>query len=149
MKPSRRHFLRAGAGALVAALTVAGYIWLRPTAPPLILENVDLGPPRAAGDLQPLAPLGDQTGPPRAMRWRPDPEAATYRILLFDEKLDAIAVWDSDRARPELNLTEAQRELLRPGPRYAWQVEARGPRGQALGRSAMASFRIAATSPAR
>jgi hypothetical protein len=148
MKPTRRHLLRAAAGVLVAALTIIGYIWLRPTAPPLILEDVDLGPPRAAGDLEPLAPLGDLTGPPSVMRWRPDPEAASYRILLFDEKLDSVAIWDSERAQPELTLTEAQRALLRPGTGYAWQVEARGPLGQALGRSALASFRITATPPA-
>ena len=149
MTPTHRHFLRAAAGVLVATITISGYMWLRPTTPPLILEDVDLGPPRAAGDLEPLAPLGDQAGPPTVMRWRPDPEAATYRILLFDEKLDSVAIWDSDRPQPELTLAGPQRALLQPGRRYAWQVEARGPLGQALGRSALASFRVAAVPPAR
>jgi hypothetical protein len=104
-------------GGLAAAVLVAGIaIWPSLVLPPRPdPDALRAGSPAA---LAPIAPSGRIQAPPARFRWRGLPDAAAYRVVLFDARGEP--VWTSAEVA-EPTCPWPSKLPLEPGT-YSWQV---------------------------
>ncbi len=137
--------LRMAAGiGLLTSIALFSYVWLgRP------IPEEDLGEFRGAAALELSEPIGETLDPPEMLRWGAHPQAASYRVILLDSRMDEVWRRETPEATPELRLDEEARAVLRPGAWFTWQVVALGPLGQEIARSPAGHFMIAPGPPTR
>ncbi len=98
---------------------------------------------RRSGPFTAVAPAGQAAEPPAEFQWNPLPGAAKYELKLMDA--DRAVVWIADTTHTSIAVPINIRLDLRPARPYAWQVTARGAKGENLGATNLQSFHIAVT----
>ena len=127
------------AAAAVLAIAAGLTLFTLRDRPPALPE-----PPRGGvvrgGEVVVEAPLGEVVAPPRELRWRPVPGAASYRVRLMT--VDETPLWDVRATAPPAAIPADVEARLHRAVSYDWMVEAAAPDGTILARSAAARFRI-------
>ena len=123
--------------AVALVLLVIGLIPRRGPAPPhFVLDGEEV---LRGESLTLVSPSNDILGAPQAFEWKPLPDAAEYKVSLYDEAL----IWSITTKDSRSPLPEEIKAKLVPGRRYSWQVKAFSPQGQLLALSAKYYFQVA------
>jgi len=127
------------AAAAVLAIAAGLTLFTLRDRPPALPE-----PPRGGvvrgGEVVVEAPLGEVAEPPRELRWRTVPGAASYRVRILT--VDETPLWDMRVTAPSAPIPAEVAARLHRAVSYDWMVEAAAPDGSTLARSATARFRI-------
>jgi len=131
------------AAAVLLALTVGLSVSFLDPGPPTLPEPPATSPSRGV-QIQVLGPAGLLTEIPSAFRWRPEPEAVSYRITL--EGVDDTVLWSSeiggaDGGEAVIELPAEAADQLRPAAAYYWRVDALDADGAILAGSPRTRFR--------
>lgn len=135
-------FRLAASLVLAGSLGIMGWLWSQGG-----LFQDDIGRFRTARSLELVAPRGEMVLAPRVFRWTGHPQAASYRVILFDEGMSQ--VWDgvTGTAETELEVPHGGLPSAPPGAWRTWQVVALGELGEEIARSPAAHFKVAGVPP--
>jgi hypothetical protein len=131
-----------------AALVVVGvgFLWQasRTALPPELAGPGGTDVVRG-GEIEVEAPVGEVTGVPAELSWRPVAGAVVYRVELLDVAGDPLGGGETAATRFELPASLA--EKLRPRARYGWRVTALDAGQHELARSAVVEISILPVRP--
>lgn len=138
------------AAALVAAgllILIAGGLWMRQP------NTIPLSAPGSTPDtlrspqLSLLEPDGDLDRVPERFRWKALEGAIRYQVNVYE--VDHSLLWKGSTSQDFLAVPESLRQLIVPGKRLLWQVNALDVRGQQMASSGLTAFRLKVTMPKR
>lgn len=139
-EPSRTLVWRSVvAGTLTFAL-LAGIRWAA-VQPPSLPDQVPDSVTRGL-QVEALFPTGEVTGPPYELRWRPYPQAASYRAQLL--RVDDSVLWQGSSTGPRILLPDSLRSQLHARVVYFWTIDALDDEGRRLSGSNRVRFLVGA-----
>jgi hypothetical protein len=130
----------ATVGVAAAAILIAVFAILpqfRQATPEFVLNESEV----VRGEsLTLMSPIIDVRSVPTFFEWKPLPEAAAYKISLYNGGL----LWTATTQESRITVPEETRQRMLPGQRFAWQVRAFSASGALIAASSKVQFQIAA-----